>query len=166
MYIKVTRVATTKNPFSVGLRKVHLQIYVDKALWLNKTVIFQGRRYCLTWLGFGLNEVYKWLSDVPKQDNQECHINVYWWYLCQWKLGSCHTYLIMDLYVRIQRDWKTELKCWACRSGEIITLSNAGRVRKSQIFLRGLLAKRYSLYAGDLWVTFSFANGWECNCVY
>ena len=39
----------------LDLQSAYLQIHVDKALWPFQTVIFRGQRFCLTWLGFGLN---------------------------------------------------------------------------------------------------------------
>ena len=39
----------------VDLRKAYLQIRVKKELWPYQTVRFEGRHYCLTRLGFGLN---------------------------------------------------------------------------------------------------------------
>uniref|UniRef100_A0A5S6QUG1 Reverse transcriptase domain-containing protein n=1 Tax=Trichuris muris TaxID=70415 RepID=A0A5S6QUG1_TRIMR len=39
----------------LDLRKAYLQIRVDESLWPYQTVILNGRRYCLTRLGFGLN---------------------------------------------------------------------------------------------------------------
>ena len=41
----------------LDLRNAYLQIHIDKALWPFQTVIFRGQRFCLTWLGFGLNVV-------------------------------------------------------------------------------------------------------------
>ena len=39
----------------VDLAKAYLQVKVERKLWPYQTVEFQGRRYCLTRLGFGLN---------------------------------------------------------------------------------------------------------------
>ena len=39
----------------LDLRNAYLQIHADKALWPFQTVIYRGQRFCLTWLGFGLN---------------------------------------------------------------------------------------------------------------
>ncbi|KAK4294952.1 hypothetical protein Pmani_032459 [Petrolisthes manimaculis] len=39
----------------IDLRKAYLQIHVHSSLWKYQTVVFHGRRYCLTRLGFGLN---------------------------------------------------------------------------------------------------------------
>ena len=39
----------------IDLRKAYLQIHVDESLWPYQTVVFHGRRYSLTRLGFGLN---------------------------------------------------------------------------------------------------------------
>ena len=39
----------------VDLAKAYLQVKVEKKLWPYQTVEFQGQRYCLTRLGFGLN---------------------------------------------------------------------------------------------------------------
>ena len=39
----------------LDLRKAYLQIHVEAALWPYQTVILDGKRYCLTRLGFGLN---------------------------------------------------------------------------------------------------------------
>ena len=43
------------NTAIVDLRKAYLQVHVDKSLWAYQTVMFKGKRYCLTRLGFGLN---------------------------------------------------------------------------------------------------------------
>ena len=39
----------------LDLRKAYLQVQVSKTMWPFQTVVFAGRRYCLTRLGFGLN---------------------------------------------------------------------------------------------------------------
>ncbi|CDW61080.1 hypothetical protein TTRE_0000950401 [Trichuris trichiura] len=39
----------------LDLKKAYLQVRVEKSLWPYQTVMFRGRRYCLTRLGFGLN---------------------------------------------------------------------------------------------------------------
>ena len=39
----------------LDLKKAYLQIHVDKKLWPYQTVIFRGKRHCLTRLGFGMN---------------------------------------------------------------------------------------------------------------
>lgn len=39
----------------IDLCKAYLQIHVDKSLWKYQTVVFQGKRYCLTRLGFGIS---------------------------------------------------------------------------------------------------------------
>jgi len=39
----------------IDLRRAYLQVYVHESLWPFQTVIFRGRRYCLTRLGFDLN---------------------------------------------------------------------------------------------------------------
>ncbi|XP_045105468.1 uncharacterized protein LOC123500980, partial [Portunus trituberculatus] len=39
----------------MDLRKAYLQIHVHKSLWPYQTVVFRGKRYCLTRLGFGIN---------------------------------------------------------------------------------------------------------------
>ena len=36
-------------------RKVYLQVRVHKSLWSYLTVILEGKRYCLSCVGFGLN---------------------------------------------------------------------------------------------------------------
>uniref|UniRef100_A0A5S6QNQ5 Reverse transcriptase domain-containing protein n=1 Tax=Trichuris muris TaxID=70415 RepID=A0A5S6QNQ5_TRIMR len=43
------------NLAMVDLNNAYLQIRTDKSLWPYQTVIFKGRKYCLTRLGFGLN---------------------------------------------------------------------------------------------------------------
>lgn len=43
------------NMSILDLRKAYLQIRVEKSLWPYQTVVFKGKRYCLTRLGFGLN---------------------------------------------------------------------------------------------------------------
>ena len=43
------------NVAIVDLRRAYLQIRVHESLWPFQTVIFHGKRYCLTRLGFGLN---------------------------------------------------------------------------------------------------------------
>ena len=39
----------------LDLRKVYLQVCVHKSLWAYQTVILEGKRYCLSRMGFGLN---------------------------------------------------------------------------------------------------------------
>ncbi|KRZ93282.1 hypothetical protein T08_7336 [Trichinella sp. T8] len=39
----------------IDLKKAYLQIRIDKSLWPFQTVVFKGKRYCLTRLGFSLN---------------------------------------------------------------------------------------------------------------
>ena len=43
------------NVSVLDLRKAHLQVHVHQSLWSYQTVMFKGRRYCLTRMGFGLN---------------------------------------------------------------------------------------------------------------
>ncbi|KRY27734.1 Pol polyprotein, partial [Trichinella spiralis] len=43
------------NVALIDLKKAYLQIRIDKSLWPYQTVVFKGKRYCLTRLGFGLN---------------------------------------------------------------------------------------------------------------
>ena len=43
------------NVTVLDLRRVYLQVHVDKPLWPFQTVKIKGQRYCLTRLGFGLN---------------------------------------------------------------------------------------------------------------
>ena len=35
--------------------RAYLQVRVYKSLWAYQMVLIKGERYCLTWLGFGLN---------------------------------------------------------------------------------------------------------------
>ena len=39
----------------VDLAKAYLQVWVEERLWLYQIVVFKGKGYCLTRLGFGLN---------------------------------------------------------------------------------------------------------------
>ena len=50
---EVTRVETA----ILDLRRVNLQMHIHKSLWPYQTVMLKGCRYCLTHLGFRLNEV-------------------------------------------------------------------------------------------------------------
>ena len=43
------------NVCVIDLKKAYLQIHIHESLWPYQTVMFKGRRYCLTRLGFGLN---------------------------------------------------------------------------------------------------------------
>ena len=43
------------NTATLDLRTAYMQIHVHESLWPYQTVLFRGRRYCLTRLGFGLN---------------------------------------------------------------------------------------------------------------
>uniref|UniRef100_A0A5S6Q5E4 RNase H domain-containing protein n=1 Tax=Trichuris muris TaxID=70415 RepID=A0A5S6Q5E4_TRIMR len=43
------------NVAIIDLNKAYLQLHVDQSFWPYQSVIFNGRRYCLTRLGFGLN---------------------------------------------------------------------------------------------------------------
>ena len=44
------------NVLLLDLRKAYLQVRVDETLWSFQTVAFRGKRYCLTRLGFALND--------------------------------------------------------------------------------------------------------------
>jgi len=48
----------------VDLRKAYLQIHVSKDLWPYQIVRFQGKTYCLTRLGFGLNVAPKVMTAI------------------------------------------------------------------------------------------------------
>ena len=48
----------------VDLRKAYLQIHVDKNLWPFQIVRFEGKTYCLTRLGFGLNVAPKIMTAI------------------------------------------------------------------------------------------------------
>ena len=39
----------------LDLQRAYLQVCVNKSLWLYQTVILEGKRYCLSCMGFGLN---------------------------------------------------------------------------------------------------------------
>ena len=43
------------NTSVIDLKSAYMQIHVSEALWPYQTIVFRGRRYCLTRLGFGLN---------------------------------------------------------------------------------------------------------------
>ena len=43
------------NVSVLDLRKAYLQVHVHQSLWSYQTVLFKGRRYCLTRMEFGLN---------------------------------------------------------------------------------------------------------------
>ena len=43
------------NVSLLNLRKAYLQVRVHQSLWSYQTVLFKGRRYCLTRMGFGCN---------------------------------------------------------------------------------------------------------------
>ena len=43
------------NVSLLNLRRAYLQVWVSEFLWPFQTVMFAGKRYCLTRLGFGLN---------------------------------------------------------------------------------------------------------------
>ena len=114
------------NVSPLNLRKVYLQINVDKALWSYQTVMLKNWRYCLTQLGFSLNVaplVMRPIIDpVMSQDkaikntmstyiNDIC-INKTWFLPHTWE----SIYQTMDLLARIRGNWKMEPRCWACRS--------------------------------------------------
>ena len=44
-----------ENLCVIDLARAYLQLGVDKSIWPYQTVIFEGQRFCLTRLGFGLN---------------------------------------------------------------------------------------------------------------
>jgi len=52
------------NVSIIDLRKAYLQLHVDPSLWKYQVVAYQGRRYCLTRLGFGLNVAPKVMTAV------------------------------------------------------------------------------------------------------
>ena len=43
------------NVSTLDMSSAYMQVHVAKSLWPFQTVIFRGKRYCLTRLGFGLN---------------------------------------------------------------------------------------------------------------
>ena len=43
------------NVSVLNLQRAYLQVRVHKSLWPYQTVIFEGKRYCLSHMGFGLN---------------------------------------------------------------------------------------------------------------
>ena len=43
------------NVSVLDLHKAYLQVRMHQSLWSYQTVLFKGRRYCLTRMGFGLN---------------------------------------------------------------------------------------------------------------
>ena len=43
------------NVSVLDLRKAYLQVRLQQSLWSDQTVVFKGRRYCLTRKGFGFN---------------------------------------------------------------------------------------------------------------
>ena len=47
--------ALGRNAAILDLKTAYMQIHVDRSLWPFQTVIFRGRRFCLTRLGFGLS---------------------------------------------------------------------------------------------------------------
>ena len=52
------------NIATLNLRRAYLQVWVHQLLWPFLTVIIKGWRYCLTWLGFGLNVASKIMSVI------------------------------------------------------------------------------------------------------
>lgn len=52
------------NVSILDLRSAYLQIHVDKELWKYQVVRFDGKLYCLTRLGFGLNVAPKIMSAI------------------------------------------------------------------------------------------------------
>jgi transposase InsO family protein/ribonuclease HI len=48
----------------VDLRKAYLQIHVDPSLWPYQVVIYKGKTYCLTRLGFGLSVAPKIMTAI------------------------------------------------------------------------------------------------------
>ena len=51
----------------VDLRKVYLQIRVDPAMWRYQVVQHNGRKYCLTRLGFGMNVAPKIMTSILRK---------------------------------------------------------------------------------------------------
>ena len=43
------------NVSVLNLRRAYLQVCVHKSFWLYQTIILEGKRYCLSHMGFGLN---------------------------------------------------------------------------------------------------------------
>ncbi len=54
------------NVSLLDLRKAYQQVRVSETMWPFQTVVFAGRRYCLTRLGFGLNVAkhFYWLAEL------------------------------------------------------------------------------------------------------
>ncbi|XP_065645530.1 uncharacterized protein LOC136076000 [Hydra vulgaris] len=51
----------------IDLKKPYLQIRVDEALWKYQVVEYEGQRYCLTRLGFGLNVAPRIMTKILKK---------------------------------------------------------------------------------------------------
>ncbi|XP_065668199.1 uncharacterized protein LOC136088420 [Hydra vulgaris] len=51
----------------IDLKKAYLQIRVDEALWKYQVVEYEGQRYCLTRLGFGLNVAPRIMTKILKK---------------------------------------------------------------------------------------------------
>ena len=51
----------------LDLRDAYLQVHVDEDLWRYQVVVFRGKRYCLTRLGFGLNAAPKIMSAIVQK---------------------------------------------------------------------------------------------------
>ena len=48
----------------LDLRKTYLQVQIDKTLRPFQTVVFHGKRYCLTKLGFSLNVTLQIMKNI------------------------------------------------------------------------------------------------------
>ncbi|XP_047141522.1 uncharacterized protein LOC124816390 [Hydra vulgaris] len=51
----------------IDFKKAYLQIRVDEALWKYKVLEYEGQRYCLTRLGFGLNVAPRIMTKILKK---------------------------------------------------------------------------------------------------
>lgn len=58
----------------LDLRKAYLQIYIDSSLWCYQVVNFNGKRYVMTRLGFGLNIGPKVMTKVLDLVLEKCNV--------------------------------------------------------------------------------------------
>ena len=64
------------NESMLDLCKAYLQVCVQQSLWFYQTVLFKGRRYCLTRMGFGLNvapSIMQTIVDAILMEDKHIH---------------------------------------------------------------------------------------------
>ena len=143
------------NVSVLDLRKAYLQVHMHQSLWSYQTVLFKGRRYCSTRMGFGLNvapSIMQTIVDAILTKDK--------------RIRQATSAYIDDVYVdesisaasassaRSQGGDRMVRECLGYRSGERITLCIGEEGTKSQTCLVSSQDGMYFYYAANWLGTF------------